>query len=174
MAIQLHSIAEEVPCPEARRSLLGDGSLDEYDVIAASSHRSDFLFVGVMTAKKYIATRARAINGTWASTVPGSLQFFVPEKTDTVDNIPVVRLPGVDDTYPPQKKSFLMLKYMYDNYLNDYEWFLRADDDLFVRTDRLEMLLRSLDPSVPHFIGQAGLGTPEEYGLLNLGTWFFG
>lgn len=48
----------------------------------------------------------------------------------------------MDDSYPPQKKSFVMLQTMADYGLNDFDWFIRADDDLFVRTDKLEKLLR--------------------------------
>ena len=77
-------------------------------------------------------------------------------------------LPGVDDSYPPQKKSFMMLKYMHDHCLNKFEWFMRADDDVFIRGEKLELFLRSINSSKPHFIGQAGLGNKEEFGLLSL------
>ncbi|VDI71899.1 chondroitin sulfate synthase [Mytilus galloprovincialis] len=39
---------------------------------------------------------------------------------------------------------------------------MRADDDIFVRGDKLEKFLRSVNSSVPHFIGQAGIGKKEE------------
>lgn len=135
----------------------------------SASSSKNLLFVGVMTAQKYVDTRALAINRTWAPSVPGLLEFFVAEHTVSAYHLPLVRLPGVDDTYPPQKKSFLMLKYMWENYGDKFEWFMRADDDAYVRGDRLELLLRSLDSTKPLFLGQAGLGTPEEYGLLHLG-----
>ncbi|ETE66288.1 hypothetical protein L345_07934, partial [Ophiophagus hannah] len=82
--------------------------------------------------------------------------------------IPIVPLPGVDDSYPPQKKSFMMLKYMHDHYLDKYEWFMRADDDVYVKGDKLENFLRSLNSSEPLFLGQTGLGTTEEMGKLAL------
>lgn len=77
-------------------------------------------------------------------------------------------LPGVDDSYPPQKKSFMMLKYMHDHYLDKYEWFMRADDDVYIKGDKLEHFLRSLNSSEPLFLGQTGLGTTEEMGKLAL------
>jgi chondroitin sulfate synthase len=46
---------------------------------------------------------------------------------------------------------------------------MRADDDLYVRGDRLERLLRSLDPEKAQLLGQAGLGNTAEYGQLSLG-----
>lgn len=62
----------------------------------------------------------------------------------------------------------MMLHYMYEHYIDRFEWFARADDDVFVRTDKLEQFLRSIDSSKPQFIGQAGRGNSEEFGLLSL------
>lgn len=129
------------------------------------------LFVGVMTANRYLATRAAAVHGTWARRVPGRVMFYTSEtsvRPPGAADLPLVRLPTVDDSYPPQKKSFLMLQHMWDNYGSAYEWFMRADDDVYVRPDRLAALLRSVDSRKPVFIGQAGRGNQEEFGLLSL------
>ncbi|XP_028728647.1 chondroitin sulfate synthase 1 [Peromyscus leucopus] len=128
----------------------------------------NFLFVGVMTAQKYLQTRAVAAYRTWSKTIPGKVEFFSSEGSDTSIPIPIVPLRGVDDSYPPQKKSFMMLKYMHDHYLDKYEWFMRADDDVYIKGDRLESFLRSLNSSEPLFLGQTGLGTTEEMGKLAL------
>ncbi|KAM6195843.1 chondroitin sulfate synthase 1 [Sarcoramphus papa] len=127
-----------------------------------------FLFVGVMTAQKYLRSRAVAAHRTWSKTIPGKVEFFSSEGSDTSIPIPIVALPGVDDSYPPQKKSFMMLKYMHDHYLDKYEWFMRADDDVYIKGDKLENFLRSLNSSEPLFLGQTGLGTTEEMGKLAL------
>lgn len=128
----------------------------------------NFLFVGVMTAQKYLQTRAVAVYRTWSKTIPGKVEFFSSEGSDTSIPIPIVPLRGVDDSYPPQKKSFMMLKYVHDHYLDKYEWFMRADDDVYIKGDRLENFLRSLNSSEPLFLGQTGLGTTEEMGKLAL------
>ena len=52
----------------------------------------------------------------------------------------------------------MMLKYMYENYGDKFEWFMRADDDVFVKTERLEIFLKNINSSQPRFIGQAGKG----------------
>ncbi|CAG2229702.1 CHSY [Mytilus edulis] len=57
---------------------------------------------------------------------------------------------------------------MHDNYINNFEWFMRADDDIFVRGDKLEKFLRSVNSSVPHFIVHAGIGKKEDIGELFL------
>lgn len=126
------------------------------------------IIVGVMTAQKYLDTRAVAVHRTWARYLPGHVVFFARADARAPPELPVVRLAGVDDTYPPQKKSFLMLKYMHDHFLDKFEWFMRADDDVYVRGHLLERFLRSVNGSRPQFIGQAGMGNKEEFGQLNL------
>lgn len=130
-----------------------------------------FLYVGVMSAKKYLASRAVAAYKTWTHSIPGKVEFFSSAGSETVPMpvpVPVVSLAGVDDSYPPQKKSFMMLKYIHDHYLDKYEWFMRADDDVYIRGERLELFLRSLNSSKPLYLGQTGLGMAEELGRLAL------
>ncbi|XP_050442213.1 chondroitin sulfate synthase 1-like [Adelges cooleyi] len=138
---------------------------------SADGRPATLLFVGVLTANQYLSTRAAAVHRTWARSVPGRVLFYTSETSvrplDAPD-LPLVRLATVDDSYPPQKKSFLMLQHMWDNYGDKYEWFMRADDDVYVRPDKLETLLRSVDSRRPVFMGQAGRGNQEEFGLLSL------
>lgn len=134
------------------------------------------LYVGVMTARKYLNSRARAVYESWGKEVPGDIGFYSSENSSLEQgglggDLPLHPLPRVDDSYPPQKKSFLMLEHMWREH-GGYEWYLRADDDLYVRTDRLEALLRSVDTRARHgrgwYVGQAGRGNAEEFGLLSL------
>ncbi|KAF7657793.1 hypothetical protein LDENG_00022360 [Lucifuga dentata] len=132
------------------------------------SRSHNFLYVGVMTAQKYLNSRAVATHRTWAQSIPGRVEFFSSEGSDTSIPIPIVALRNVDDSYPPQKKSFLMLKYMHDHYLDKYEWFMRADDDVYVKSEKLESFLRSLNSSEAIFLGQTGMGARNELGKLAL------
>lgn len=129
--------------------------------------QQNLLFVGVMTAKSFLAGRARAVYDTWGKEVPGRIAFFSSEGSRSAE-LPVIALNGVDDRYPPQKKSFMMLYYMYEHFIDRFEWFARTDDDVYINTAKLERLLRSVDSSKPQFIGQAGKGNSEEFGLLSL------
>ena len=130
--------------------------------------RKQLIFVGVMTAEKFLDNRAKAVYETWGGSLPGSLAFFSSDNSRS-SSLPVVSLKGVDDSYPPQRKSMMMLKYMHDNYINDYEWFMRCDDDVYVRTDKLELFLRTLNSTEDLYIGQAGTGRQDEKGMLGLG-----
>lgn len=124
------------------------------------------LLIGVVTSKNLLLTRARGINNTWGPQAP-KLLFFSSEGT-RAHNLPVVSLPGTDDTYPPQKKVYRMLKYMYDHYIDKFNWFMRADDDIYVRVDPLVKFLNTLDPSADLYIGQPGLGKPEDLERIKL------
>ncbi|XP_021572336.1 chondroitin sulfate synthase 3, partial [Carlito syrichta] len=147
----------------------GDGG-----AAAPSARPRDFLYVGVMTAQKYLGSRALAAQRTWARFIPGRVEFFSSQQPPNAGPgqppppLPVIALPGVDDSYPPQKKSFMMIKYMHDHYLDKYEWFMRADDDVYIKGDKLEEFLRSLNSSKPLYLGQTGLGNIEELGKLGL------
>lgn len=130
--------------------------------------RKKLIFVGVMTAEKFLDTRAKAVYDTWAKDLPGTLMFFSSSSSKRKD-LPVVSLEGVDDSYPPQRKSMMMLKYMYDNYGDEYEWFLRSDDDVYIRAEKLAGFLRTFNSSEDLYLGQAGTGARNEKGMLGLG-----
>ncbi|XP_061401845.1 chondroitin sulfate synthase 1 [Musca vetustissima] len=156
-----------------RCSLKPNNQKTPYEIIGLrpedtiQNSQKNLVFVGVMTAKNFIEGRARAVYDTWGKEVPGRIAFFSSEGSFS-DELPVVGLKNVDDRYPPQKKSFMMLYYMYENFIDKFEWFIRADDDVYIEPQKLENFLRSIDSSKPQFIGQAGKGNSEEFGLLSL------
>lgn len=128
----------------------------------------NFLFVGVITAEQLVKTRAKAVYDTWGKHIPGKLTIFSSGDAGKEIGLPIVSLPGVDDTYPPLKKSLMMIKYMHDFHVDDYEWFMRADDDVYVRNDKLIRFLQSLNSSDDIHLGHAGTGAKEEMGMLSM------
>jgi len=150
-----------------KRSMMTDIIIDDGQP-DISLPRKKMLFAGVMTAEKFLDTRAKAVYETWGKVMPGKMMFFASSSSQRND-LPVVSLTGVDDSYPPQRKSMMMLKYMHDNFIDQYEWFMRADDDVYIRTEKLERFLRQLNSSDDLYIGQAGVGNQEEKGKLGLG-----
>ena len=125
------------------------------------------LFIGVVTSKNLLLTRGKTINSTWGRQAAPGLKFFSSEGTLS-HGLPVVSLAGTDDTYPPQKKVYRMLKYMYDNFINEFNWFMRADDDVYVRVDPLVSFLNTLDSSTDLYIGQPGIGKPGDWERIQL------
>ncbi|KAK7105866.1 hypothetical protein V1264_017190 [Littorina saxatilis] len=138
--------------------------------VTSDSSIPKLLFVGVMTSRRYLRTRARAIHDTWGAAQNGSLLFFVGGNDDVDEKgLPVQILSDViDSQYPPQRKSFAMLEFMHQKYGRKYEWFMRADDDVFVDVDRLRTMLASVDSSKPLYLGHPGTGKADEEGKLGL------
>lgn len=124
------------------------------------------LYIGVVTANSYLKTRATAVNQTWGQFAP-KIEFFCREG-EKKHNLPIVSLPGVDDTYPPQKKVYHMLRYMHDHYINQFNWFMRADDDSYIRIPELLEFLSALDPSEDLYIGSPGMGRQEDLDRVKL------
>ena len=117
-----------------------------------------------------MTTRARGVWETWGREVSGRLIFFTGQTNQTNwKGLPVVQLDVEDNAYPPQRKALTMLKYVYEHFVDDYEWFIRADDDVYMRADRLASYLRRLNSSDDLVVGQPGTGKKEEIGLLGLG-----
>ncbi|ESP01191.1 hypothetical protein LOTGIDRAFT_139814 [Lottia gigantea] len=127
------------------------------------------MLMAVMTSRKFLETRALDIHETWGSRVPGSILYFVGDAETYAGDLPVVTLNNINDTsYPPQRKSFTMIEFISKTLTDHYEWFVRSDDDIYIRTDKLELLLRRLDSSKAWYIGQPGYGLKHERGKLGL------
>ena len=127
------------------------------------------VLVGVITAQKFLDTRATAVYNTWGKQMDDIIFFSAqPNSTQHLD-FPVITLEGVDDlVYPPQLKMFKMLQYMYTNYINQFDFFMRVDDDMYLKKERLyELLLRS-NPAQNIYMGAPGFGKPEDRKRLKL------
>ena len=129
------------------------------------------LFVGVLSSQMYLHTRAKAMFETWGQDV-SMLAFFVGEDCivpSELSHLPVIKLPGVPDAvYPPLKKAFAVMQYMYEHYVDDYEWFIRADDDFYLRGNKLMELLNMMDAGELISLGRAGEGRTEDMDRLKL------
>ncbi len=132
------------------------------------SNAARLLAIGVVASHSSLRDRVHTVNCTWAEEAKGNLWYFVGD-VNVSSELPrdVVALRGVpDDQYPPQGKVFAMLQHFHAHLLRRYKWFMKADNDLYVRVTRLEALLRSLDHRQPIYLGQPGFGGAE--GLTHL------
>ena len=132
-----------------------------HEPIIQQKHAKKFVYVAMMSAERYLDGRASAAVDTWARDVDELREYNETVKVeifatgrDEINGVNVRQLPGVpDNVYPPQRKSFSMLRYLHDHYINEYDWFVRLDDDAYLSWPILEKLLRRLDPSLPLYIG---------------------
>lgn len=137
------------------------------------ANHSNTLLIAVVTANQHLQSRAKAVRETWlrvAAEAGVDVLFYTGDEASdvSVGGIPIVRLPGVDDTYPPQKKVFKMLKHAHVNYMDNYKWLLRADDDVYIRVKQLVDFLSTIDYHKFVYMGQPGIGKPEDIERLKL------
>ena len=141
-----------------------------YKLLSKELAPRKLLLVGVITAQKYLETRATAIYNTWGKEVSDIIFFSEqPNSTQQVE-FPVVTLRGgVDDnTYPPKYKMFRMVQYLYDHYIDQFDFFMRVDDDMYMKTQEMHELLQSIDPNVDLYMGRPGTGRIEDLQRLKL------
>ena len=66
----------------------------------------------------------------------------------------VVQLPELGmKIYPPQKRTFTMLKYLHDNYAHVYNWFLIVENATYVHTKQLRKFVQQFNSEELHYIG---------------------
>ena len=167
---------EYISLPDKSNEIEGMFPLFHYIPIRKKvKQRKKNILIAVVTTEKYLWTRAVAINQTWAREVRGNNQmyFFVGEDCNTKDirlkGMPIVKMKGIkDNIYPPQKKVFAVLKYIYEMYGEQYKWFVRADDDVYIRISPLEQMLLDLDWTESLFLGRPGWGKVEDRQRLKL------
>ncbi|CBY13923.1 unnamed protein product [Oikopleura dioica] len=147
-----------------------NGELDAPGRIRQKPRRKrKFLYVAMMSADKFVDTRVKTAAQTWASSLKTwnkdsgvDVEIFAQSNYSGIPHH-IVKMPGIsDNVYPPQKKSFSMMRYVHDHKVNDYEWFLRLDDDAYVHIEHLESLLRRINSSDALYIGSPGFGRDND------------
>ncbi|GBP16342.1 Chondroitin sulfate glucuronyltransferase [Eumeta japonica] len=123
------------------------------------------LFVGVLSSEEALSGRAAALNRTVAHLLP-ALKFFVTASATRRASLPNVV--GFTDTRE-MLKPFHVLKYVTDNYLDEYDFFFLVGDTSFVNARRLLQLVRGLGVSHNLYMGVADDDSPYcslEHGIL--------
>ncbi|XP_047476977.1 glycoprotein-N-acetylgalactosamine 3-beta-galactosyltransferase 1-like [Penaeus chinensis] len=103
----------------------------------------------VPVAAKNHNTSARVVMETWGKRCDRLV--FMSSVNDP--SIGAVNL-GVKETYNNLwLKTRAALRYIYSQYLKDYDWFMKADDDTYVVVENLKYLLTSYDTNEPSILG---------------------
>ncbi|XP_064120346.1 glycoprotein-N-acetylgalactosamine 3-beta-galactosyltransferase 1-like [Macrobrachium nipponense] len=94
---------------------------------------------------------AIAVKNTWGKRCD-KLIFFGDKIAEELEP---VTLPGIKEGHGVLwGKTREALKYLYDHYLEDFDWFYKADDDTFAIIENLRYVLTPYDPEFPMGLGE--------------------
>ncbi|CAF1402199.1 unnamed protein product [Rotaria sp. Silwood1] len=139
-----------------------------------------FLTIAVLSSHERLLEYLPAIFETWllTTTIEIEIIIFLEEKSLNIENFIekfffksnqniqsccfIVKLKHVENEYPPQKKSFYAMKFLYTYYRHRTSWILRLDDNAYVNIPDLIKWLKSIDHQRALYIGQGGTGRKSE------------
>uniref|UniRef100_A0A182W611 Hexosyltransferase n=1 Tax=Anopheles minimus TaxID=112268 RepID=A0A182W611_9DIPT len=108
------------------------------------------LFVGVLTTTENVDTFATAINRTAAHLV-NKIKFFI-HADNVKSNFNLKNIVGFTDTRE-HLRPFHMLKYLADNYLDEYDFFLLLMDTTYVNARTVRRQLQHLSVTLDVYMG---------------------
>jgi hypothetical protein len=119
------------------------------------------IFCLILTTPKNYLTRAKAINETWARRcdryffiTESSQESMTPEQINFTQQIPIAPIKDILAGYDHLTlKSTLAFLFAYENYLNDFDWFIKADDDTYLIIENLKAFLSEQNSSEPVTFG---------------------
>jgi len=115
----------------------------------------------IITAPVNLLTRAKAVHETWGPRC--DRYFFIteypqsnakPEELKIAEQIPIAPIKNIIPGYDHlTQKSTLAFLFAYENYFNDIDWFVKADDDTYLIVDNLKAFLSEQNTSEPITFG---------------------
>lgn len=104
------------------------------------------LYIAVITSSSL--KNAQFVHDTWGQDA-SFIEYYVGNRT-TLTDLPVVHLPN------DRPLLFELLLYLHQEYNDDFNWFLIANENMYVRVQKLNKLLNQLDPTTDMYLGLPG------------------
>ena len=115
----------------------------------------------ILTTPPYFTTRATAVNATWGPRCDKYYfitevinQNLTKEEMKVVKQLPIAPINNLLKGYAHLTlKSNQAFLFAYEHHLNDFDWFVKADDDTFLIVDHLRAFLSEQNSSEPITFG---------------------
>jgi glycoprotein-N-acetylgalactosamine 3-beta-galactosyltransferase len=79
---------------------------------------------------------------------------MTPEQINFAQQIPIAPIKNIKAGYDHlTQKSTLAFLFAYENYFNDFDWFIKADDDTYLIIENLKAFLSEQNSSEPVTFG---------------------
>ena len=119
------------------------------DIEIDVSEKEDRVLIWVMTQPKNLQGPAQGVKDTWGGRADKVL-YMSSEQNDT---FPTIKLDVQEGRDHLTAKTMQAFRYCYEHYFDDYDWFMKADDDTYVIVENLEYFLSKFNPSEPIAFG---------------------
>ncbi|KAH8378273.1 hypothetical protein KR093_010483, partial [Drosophila rubida] len=105
----------------------------------------------VLTCPEYVERYARHVHATWGRRC-SKLVFVSSEDYEPLGVVQVVD-PQVDSYHDLWNKTREGFRHVWQEYGEQYDWFLKADDDTYVIMENLHHMLSAYDANMPLYFG---------------------
>ncbi|KAL4224182.1 Transferase [Mactra antiquata] len=103
----------------------------------------------IATAPQFLQNRASHVKSTWGKRCDKTLYFSSVTNT-TFGAVGLNVTEGREHLTAKSQEAF---RHIYNNYFNDYDWFLKADDNTYVIVENLKYFLSGKDKNEPIYFG---------------------
>lgn len=124
--------------------------IDENTDIAENLYQKVKILCWVMTGPQNLEKKAKHVKATWAQRC-NKVLFMSSEEDKDFPAVGLKTREGRDQLYWKTIKAF---QYVHDHYLEDADWFMKADDDTYVILENLRWLLSKYNPEEPIYFGR--------------------
>lgn len=120
------------------------------------------------TSPQHHADRSIHIFNTWRK----KCDKLIFSSTLTDNNIDALGFNVTNDHSNQWGKTKLMLQYSYRNFINDYDWFYKGDDDTFAVIENMRFFLAAYSPENPIFFGHKFNTSDHKNGYFSGGSGY--
>lgn len=139
-------------------------------IVSSSAPLEKKILCYILTVSKFHTTRCKAVKMTWGKRCD---RLIFASDVDDVE-LGAVRIQNTKHDYLNLwEKHRQTLKYIYETYRDEYDWFVKADDDSYLIVENLRALIATpvlsrIEKHIPLYLGHRLRLPPYQYSEINI------